>query len=308
MVLKQPWARARWNALLLRVSKALHKGYSPEAIRDGFQFSPKRPKIQLRGRVAACDLLLSRDELAAAKPVADEISALTESSRIGHQETVGALHRAAEVYSRRGDLSEATAIRERILVLEYDQHGPEHELTVTAKERLASDLCKTGRLSRAIEIQREVVEWWQVRAVTEPSRLASIELGLGISLMKLGDTAEARQLFQHAVDILGAANPESRLACSWLASALSKEGELDESLRLRERTLTVSTSAYGPEDRRTLDDADAVAASLWRLGLRERARAILEGSLASRERVLGDDDPDTQRARQRLSALLGESE
>jgi hypothetical protein len=73
---------------------------------------------------------------------------------------------------------------------------------------------------------------------------------------------------------------------------------------MAEETLSITERAYGPDDRRTLRDADQVAETLWRLGQRERARSMLEGSLATRERMFGDQDPDTQKARRRLSKIL----
>ncbi len=43
--------------------------------------------------------------------------------------------------------------------------------------------------------------------------------------------------------------------------------------------------------------------TLRKLGQRDSARALMEASLASRERLWGDDDLDTQKARERLTGF-----
>jgi tetratricopeptide (TPR) repeat protein len=111
---------------------------------------------------------------------------------------------------------------------------------------------------------------------------------------------------EKGVEVLGESTTDSRSACTWLALILSKQGDLEGALRLREAALSASKQAYGPEDRRTLYDLEQVGVSLWELGKREQAEEIMEGSLAARERLFGDDDPDSQKARERLSSLRNE--
>jgi tetratricopeptide (TPR) repeat protein len=166
---------------------------------------------------------------------------------------------------------------------------------------LSVDLGKTGALSRAVELQREVAAWWRTRESEEPSETAHAETRLGVSLIKLGEFNEAREVLEHAVGIMGDSNPEAPVG--WLARALEGLGDLKGALKLREETVSVSTLAYGPEDRRTLNAVELLAATLGKLGQRDRARDLMEASLASRERVWGDDDPDTRKARERLTAF-----
>lgn len=192
--------------------------------------------------------------------------------------------------------------------MERDEHGADARETVAAMESLAVDLPKAGALSRAIELQREVAAWWRTREPEEPSETAHAETQLGIGLIELGEFQEAHEVLEHAVGIMGDSEPDAPLTFGWLARALEQLGNLEAALGLRERSVSLSTLAYGPEDRRTLNAVDLLAGTLRKLGHRGRARDLMEASLTSRERVLGDDDPDTQKARERLAAFLRELE
>jgi len=304
---RRPGFRVWWNSLLDRAIWVVNKGaQSPDEIREGLRFSGKRPNVQVRGLTYACSMLLDRNELLHAKEVADEIVHMIDSHGLKHEELATGLRNAALAYERNGDWPTALATRERLLVLENDHHGPLASQTLIAKGHLAIALRGTGRISEAVAIQRDLREETSRQAGRESHEVAKVEAQLGITLIDLGCLDEAKDTLQHAVHVIGESNPEARSARAWLAHVLARMGELKEALRLRELTAAQSVDRYGPDDRRTLHDADEVATTLWRLGERNRARVIMERSLASRERVLGDEDPDTAQARDRLAALVRE--
>lgn len=289
-----------------RIAAGVKGKASPDELREWLRFSKRGPNVQLAGRVEACRLLLDRGELEAAGEAADEILVFRRAHRTGHNVTINALHMAATAYERCGRLPEAIPVREEMLVLARSRSGAEAPQVLNLMGRLATDLLKSGETAGAVDLQRQAFDVWRKTTGVESRDTVKAELGLGIALVANGDLPEAQKALERVVGVLGELNPEARIARSWLALTLTRQGDPEASLRLGEETLSITERAYGPDDRRTLRDADQVAETLWRLGQRERARSMMEGSLATRERMFGDQDPDTQKARKRLSTLLDE--
>ncbi len=305
---RRPVLRAKWNALLLRFVKGLYKRVPGWDLSEDMRYSGKNPELQVKGLATSISILLDRGDTATALGVANELRILAASGRLRHSSSVHALRGVASVYERCGQIQDAVDVREQILELEREAHGAQAQETIQAMEPLGVDLRKAGAFSRAVEVQREVAAWWRTQEPERPAETAHAGTHLGISLIKLREFQEAREVLEHTVGLMGDSNPEARVACGWLAFVLVRQGDREAALRLREKVVSLSTRAYGPEDRRTLHDIDMLADVLRGLGQRDRARGLMEGSLASRERVLGDNDPDTQKARERLTAYLGEIE
>jgi tetratricopeptide (TPR) repeat protein len=301
--------RVRIGVLSHWLDTRVYKSLSSSDVLEASRFSAKHPRLQLVGLWSACDLLRERGDLSAARDVAVEIRTLTESQTARYRDTVvQALHSAALTFEKCRDFEDAVPIRERILKMTAQRFRPESPEVMWAKRFLATSLRGASQLNRAIAMQREQLEWVRSHTPNDRNALAAAEEQLGVSLVEAEQHEEAQGRLESARSRYGAANPKSRSASSWLARALSKQGELAASLAVREAAHATSQRAFGPEDRRTLQDLDQIAVTLWAMGERERARTIMATSLATRERVLGDDDQDTRDARERLSALRNELE
>jgi uncharacterized protein HemY len=281
-------------------------GASPDEVRELFRFSKRGPNVQLAGLVEACRVLLDRGELAAARAEADEILAFRTAHRTGPSVTINALHMAATAFERCGDVRQAITVREEMLVLARGRRGADGRQTLNVVNLLVTDRLKVGETSRALELQRLALDRWRSTTGSGSAEALDAEERLGIALVANKDLSEARETLERVVRARGASSPKARNARSWLASALIRQGDLEGGLALQEETLAITRRAFGADDRRTLRDSDHVAETAWRLGQRDRARAMLEGAVATRARVLGDQDPDTQRARKRLASLLGD--
>jgi len=256
------------------------------------------------GLAQSCALLLERGELVLAREVADDIRSIIETGPKGHKATVEALHYAAKTYEQCEELQRAIPLREKLLELESARHGRRSSMTLSAIEYLASDLRKAGDTTRAIELQRDVIQRWCDKEGEDSPQAMRAQERLGIALHDQGDYAEAQAILEHVVQSLRSNHSQARNARLWLASTLIRQDNLEGALRVQEETLSLTERAYGPEDRRTLHDIEQVALTLWSEGRCERAQALLEGALAARERVFGDDDPETETSKQRLSSLL----
>ena len=290
-----------------RVTARVKPDASPDEIRELFRFSKRGPNVQLAGLVEGCRLLLDRGELAAAQAEADEILTFRRAHRTGQNVTMNALHMAATAYERCGEFRQAIPVREEMVVLARAKRGTDGRQTLNVVGLLATDLLKVGETSRAVDLRRLALSQWRSSAGDGSAEAIDAEERLGIALVANHDLAEARETLEHVVAARGASGPSARNARSWLAAALIRQGDLEGGLALQEETLAITRRSFGADDRQTLRDSDQVAETAWRLGQRDRARAMLEGAVATRARVLGDQDPDTLKARARLSDLIGDS-
>jgi tetratricopeptide (TPR) repeat protein len=277
-----------------------------QELRAQFPSGPRTPNIALAGLGEVCRLALERGDLAEARKVAEEIKVFAATHKVRHNAALFALHWASEAYEQSGEFKEALQFREEILSQERKKHGRMSAQALVATEWVARDLRKTGEASKAVELMEWVVSVRTKLRDSDSRETLEAATSLGIALVEQGDLPRADVILRDVVAKLGDENPEARLAASWLASNCRKLGEHDQSLTLRQQILSVSRQTYGPEDLRTLDDVDQVAVTLWAMGEREQARTLMEGSLASRERTLGDEHPDTARAKERLDALRHE--
>lgn len=278
---------------LLRSSLAKQDSAELEA---GFRFSPKRPNIQLGGLATACELHLERNEVDDAVRVANEIQILASSRRLKHGPLVQSLRRAAKAYERNDDLPEAIAIRRWICALEQSHHRDDSFEVNAARESLAHDLSLTGDLEEALDIQGRVAAWYARSDGPTGSRTTAAETNLGIMLLKHGRTEEAKALLERLLATVDPSEAELRYTNLWLAQILKDEHDYDAEVPLRRTALKLSTINYGAEDPRTHNDADHLAMALWNSGNQQEAQALAGELLASRERLLGDDDPTTKRA------------
>jgi tetratricopeptide (TPR) repeat protein len=294
------------NGFFSRVLRRVNKGASADKVRTNLRFSTKHPRLMLSGLANACMLLLEREELATAREVADEIRGIIESGPKGHAATVRALHYAAQTYELCGELDLAVPLREQMVVLERARHGVASSLALSAAEWLASDLRKSGDTARAIELLQGVVDSWRTKDGDVSTRMVRAQQSLGIALYAQGDFTEAQNLLAHVVEAGGRSDPTTDVARGWLAASMAKQGDMEGALTVRHETMVWADNLFGPEDRRTLHDVEQFAATLWAMHEGPRARILMEGALAARERVYGDEDGETKEAKRRLSALLEE--
>src|SRR5579872_3806025 len=223
--LMRRWLRSRWNTMLERRLAKMTQGETPEEVVQGLRFLSKRPRMQLRGLIGACNVLVERGEMDAAKGVAGDICALVGSGRTGHKGTVYGLERAAHIYGRCGDAERSVAVWEMALEHERAKHGPEAVPTVAATQYLAGAVRSTGDLSRAVELQRWALRCLRHRDGSASERVLKAEEELAITLYEQHEYAEAQGLLEHVVDGLGDARPEARVPRLWLASTLNKQGD-----------------------------------------------------------------------------------
>ncbi|MGA8725794.1 MAG: tetratricopeptide repeat protein [Acidimicrobiales bacterium] len=95
---------------------------------------------------------------------------------------------------------------------------------------------------------------------------------------------------------------------SHLAATVFQLGEITEACELRRHILGVRNRTLGPDDLTTLGSLEHLANTLERIDEFDEAKVIYESLLAKRIRLLGADHSDTQRTRDMLIAIDGDSE
>lgn len=137
--------------------------------------------------------------------------------------------------------------------------------------------------------------------------LGAAQNNLGEVLYNLGRYAEARQLYEHALQQVEASKGADHLDVSVILNNLGgmmrELGEFDKATLLIERALAIAESTRGP-------DHPDIATSLNNLGLlhkqmgrSEQALKLLERSLSIREKTLGSEAFDTARSLNNLASV-----
>jgi hypothetical protein len=140
-----------------------------------------------------------------------------------------------------------------------------------------------------------------------PTTLA-LRTQLGADLSQLGNYAESTTELGKVAALLDISTVDGMKARIWQAKNRAMEGDFVGALAIREDILEERRRTLGPEDRETLTAIEYVAAMHLALGERQRAKDLLLNALASRERLFGDADPQTQTAKSRLAEHFGPSD
>jgi serine/threonine protein kinase/Tfp pilus assembly protein PilF len=126
----------------------------------------------------------------------------------------------------------------------------------------------------------QAVEELQESAVGNALEIAQMQETLGGSLLSLGDSAKAIELFQSSLkthkDQLGTNDPQTLTSMSSLAQGFFKAGQLDKALPMLEETLELRKIKLGTEHEDTLGSMNDLAQCYKEVGHLEKALPLLE--------------------------------
>jgi len=256
--------------------------------------------------IVVCRELRNRDEVAQEREVAAELLGLAHGSqRLGYRAMTSALACVADSYVRFGEYEEAVALRDELVLIEQGRHGPSGPETIDAMVRLIVDLRRLGDLHRVVALEKQLLDGSVRQSGASGPTTLSLRTQLGADLSQLGDYAESTTELGKVAALLDISTVDGMKARIWLAKNRAMEGDFLAALVIREEILEERRRTLGPEGRETLTAIEYVAAMHLALGDRTRAKDLLQSALASRERLFGDADPQTQAAKNRLAEHFG---
>jgi tetratricopeptide (TPR) repeat protein len=216
-----------------------------------------------------------------------------------------ALECVADSYVRFEEYEEAVALRDELLLLAQGRHGASSPETIDALIRLIFDLRRSGNLQRVAALEKQMLDRSIKKSgLSDPATLG-LRAQLGADLSELGEFAESTMELETVAAFADISTTDGMKARIWLAKNRAMEGDFVAALGIREEILNERRRALGAENRETLTAMEYVAAMHLALGDRSRARDLLQSALASRERLFGDEDPQTQTAKSRLAEHFG---
>ena len=211
-----------------------------------------------------------------------------------------ALWHAAEL----GDPQAAVSLSDAVHLLD-ETLGPDDPRTLAARNNLANAYRSAGRLKKAIDLYKEILEdCLRVLGPDHPNTLAS-QVNLAGVYESAGRLDQAIPLFKRTLAaherVLGPDHPDTLTSRNDLAFAYRSAGRLDEAIPLFERNLEDRERVLGPDHPDTLTSRDNLANAYRSADRLDQAIDLHEQTLADRERLLGPDHPDILASRNNLA-------
>jgi tetratricopeptide (TPR) repeat protein len=266
----------------------------------------KSPNMRVNQLIVICRELRNRNEVIQERAVAAELLGLAHGSeKLSYKSMVSALSCVADSYVRFREYENAVSLRDELVLIEQGRHGPSSPETIDSLVRLIVDLRKAGDLDRVVILERQMLDISINQSGLSSPTTLGLRTQLGADLSQLGNYAESGVELNTVAALLDISTADGMKARIWLAKNLATEGDFAGALQIREEILEERRRRLGAEDRETLIAIEYVAAMHLALGDRNRAKDLLESALASRERLFGDADPQTQTAKSRLAEHFG---
>jgi tetratricopeptide (TPR) repeat protein len=210
----------------------------------------------------------------------------------------------AGTYSADGDHGRAADLLRTVADGAADAVGPEHDLTLSAKNSLGMELQALGKLDESRQVLEEVLQtrarvlgWTDRHTMNTRTNLAS-------TLSNLGERDRARTLLEGVLDdrrrYLGEDHPDTVQIINNLAVVTE---DPDEAERLYREAIASYTRMFGANHFETLNSTSGLAALLARVLRFDEAAALLEEVVQGRMASLGTEHPKTARAQHDLALV-----
>ncbi|MCX2184917.1 tetratricopeptide repeat protein [Streptomyces sp. SKN60] len=213
-----------------------------------------------------------------------------------HPDTLQALARLAEAYSRTGRVAEAIEVEEGVLAACERVLGPEDNDTLVTRADLATSYAIAGRLPEAVALMEQVVADRDRLFGPGGADTAQARANLAAYLQETGRLSEALVLAEQALvemeEAVGPDHPALLGVRNNLAAAYHNAGRPVEAVALKERALADAERLLGAEHHQTSFLRGNLAVSYWDLGRRAEAVALLGRAVAELRSVLGPSHPD----------------
>jgi tetratricopeptide (TPR) repeat protein len=205
-------------------------------------------------------------------------------------------------------VAEEVLLREQIVTSLRQSLGPEHASTLNAESKLATCLINLERFEEAQLLLSHVVAGKALAlGEDDPETLVAMAWS-AIAAKRLGRLDDARALQEQIVtayELRGIGeSAQAMLASLNLAATLTELHDLEAASLLLRHVLDVRSRTLGPEDPKTLDVLQVLAAVMMTTN-RPEAKVMAQSLVETRARVHGPDSEGTIAARRLLASIEG---
>ncbi|MBK6938919.1 MAG: serine/threonine protein kinase [Planctomycetes bacterium] len=220
----------------------------------------------------------------------------------GLRRAIGSL---AVLVQARGDLAEATALHERVVVAAEAEDGPTSLESDFARKNLASVLVARGEYARAEPLLRTAIEHESSVFGPRHEQTLATQWNLMQLLHQSARTAEAVELGERVLDgyveRFGADSSEAALAQAELGSAYLNAQRPADALRVLTAALATFTRELGSDHVNTLTVRGNRVSAMLKTGAADGIVDEAQACVTALVAKVGDDHPATLAARYRLA-------
>jgi tetratricopeptide (TPR) repeat protein len=241
------------------------------------------------------ELVGSRFDLAAARPLVERLVALTKRIRDEeHPDSVVALHYVAFLAQQSGRYAEAEKTWLRSLAIQKKQSRQDPIWFSRTLHMLAGVARDQFDFPRAMEYLHQALEMREKNLGPHHPETAGIVRTLGRLAARLGDFARAEALLLRSLDSFERAGryyeSEVTEVLGALAALYLEVGDVDKAEPLLKRSLALNEKHFGLEQARSINALSGLATVRRHRGDLAGAEALFRRALALREKISGPDD------------------
>lgn len=223
------------------------------------------------------------------------------------KETLAARNLQADAIARDGRPEAALALVEQTLA--HAASLPEGDETrLDAESQQASLVFMLGDRPRARAMQQALYDRERARRAADDPRLLVLLDDLGLSMGRMGEIAEAREIFEDLYlrrrESLGPEHETTLNTMGRLAVMRAMDADLEPAAQLQRERADISARKLGAEHPTTLSERGNLANMLLGLRQYDEAEALMRTVLEARERLYGADATVTLRTKLNLASLL----
>ncbi len=238
----------------------------------------------------------------------DKAAAQIDAEAIADPVTLAALHESLGVTQNNLGFHDKAIVLLTQAAQARDNHlGSDHDLTLTARNNLATALHAAGRDREAIEIVEDVLRRRTLLLGEDHTDTCASRSNLATLYRIAGRARESVALheknFRLRVEKFGPAHRQSITSRNNLASAYRATGKRDRALQMFRETLELCLETLGPNHPDTLTCRNNIAATYVQLNRAAEAIPELEALLAIRSTTLGPEHPHTLLSRENLGEV-----
>lgn len=175
--------------------------------------------------------------------------------------------------------------------------GPDHRLTLSLLNNLASTYSELGRWKEAEKLLVQVIENEESRVAADHLDIATSLNNLALIYMNGGRWAEAENLQVQALEMTkikyGADHPQTLVAMGNLASLYDEQGRCEEAEKLQVQVIEAQKTKLGADHPGTLRSLNNLTLTYKSLGRLVEAEKLQAQVMETRQSTLGPDHPDT---------------
>jgi tetratricopeptide (TPR) repeat protein len=214
-----------------------------------------------------------------------------------HPDTLNAMEDLGGAYNKLGRLTDAEAVRDKLLNIYRGWHGGKHPKTLTAMSNLAVTYWTQGQFEHSVALEEEVLKARIETLGTKDPTTLSAKTNLASTYWSLGRLPESVQLDEEVLqarrELWGANHLKTLRAMTNLALTYHALGRLDKSVELHEAVLKERRELLGPDHPDTLQTMGNLASTYDEQGRWDHAVTLNEEVLKARVRISGQEHPDT---------------